>query len=104
MSFNATSKLLTVVLSNEASYAGGTDAGHLLTGLGFNLLPGVSIEDTGPTGVRDSSIQLHGGSVIINPESNPSPFQDVWGYANEAMGHFSDPARPNRRPIRFYHA
>ena len=37
MSFDSASKLLTVILSNEASYVGDPNAGHLLTGLGFNL-------------------------------------------------------------------
>ncbi len=96
MSFDTTSKLLRVVLSNDASYTGSPDAGHLLTGLGFNLLPGVFIEDTAG---RDSSIRLPDGSVIIDPKHDPNgtsgiPLsQDDWGYVTGgAMGHFLTPA------------
>ena len=95
MSFDATSKMLTVVLSNEACYTGTPDAGHLLTGLGFTLLPGVSIEDTAG---RNSAIRLPAGSVIIDPVTDPNGTsgillsQNDWGYVNGgAMGHFLDP-------------
>ena len=106
MSFDAASKLLTVLLSNNARYAGSSDAGHLLTGLGFSLLPEVSIMDTGPTGGRDSSIWLPAGLVIIDPVSDPNgtsgiPLsQDDWGYANGgAMGHFLDPGESTTNTV-----
>jgi hypothetical protein len=91
MSFDSDTNLLTVILSNEASYEGDPDAGHLLTGLGFNLPPGVSIEDVP---VHDSLVSLLGRSVIVDPIVDPDGTtgillsQDDWGYANEAMGHF----------------
>lgn len=99
MSFDSATKLLTVVLSNESSYAGSPDAGHLLTGLGFNLPTGVSIEDI-PGAGRDSTVQLTAGSVIIDPVSDPNGTsgilltQDDWGYANGVKGgHFVTAAR-----------
>jgi hypothetical protein len=92
MSFKSATNLLTVILSNEASYEGEPDAGHLLTGLGFNLPPGVSIQDTSG---QDSSISLPDESVIIYPNGTIgiSLSQDNWGFANHAMGHFSTEAQ-----------
>ena len=92
MTFDDSSKLLTVVVTNESCYAGGCDAGHLLTGVGFNLMPGVVIEDSG---ARNSAIWLPDGSAVVDPK-NPGVIalsQNDWGYAiNGAMGHFLDPA------------
>jgi hypothetical protein len=99
MSFDSGSKLLTVILGNDASYVGDPDAGHLLTGLGFNLLPGVSIQDTPE---RDSSISLAAGSVIVDPDgtSGISLSQDDWGYANGPTGgHFVDPAQSSTNTV-----
>ncbi|MBN2291937.1 MAG: hypothetical protein JXM70_05895 [Pirellulales bacterium] len=93
MSFDVISKKLTVLLSNDASYMGSPDAGHLLTGLGFNLLPGVFIEDTLS---RDSSILLPDGASIIDPRESSDIMlsQDDWGYVTGgSMGHFTTVAK-----------
>jgi hypothetical protein len=92
MTLDTMAKRLTVTLSNEASYSGSPDAGHLLTGLAFNLPTGVVIQDT-PT--RDSRIWLPAGSIILDPKKDPTGAsgialtQDDWGYASGvASGHF----------------
>ena len=101
MSFDSATKLLTVILSNEASYAGEPDAGHLLTGLGFNLPPDVSIEDVPGRDSSDLSSRRI-GDRRSRRDHRDLLSQDDWGYANPRRWAIlsTRPSRPSARCCR----
>jgi hypothetical protein len=81
MTWNASSGLLTITLTNTSGLTSGTTAtaSNVLTGLGFNLPAGVTLLNT-------SNIALPGGSSISSGEDLN---QNMWGWDSGIKGgHF----------------
>lgn len=76
MTHNSAQNYLTIELTNTSGVAGATLSQNLLTGIGFNLPTGVTINTTG-----SHLVSLTSGSVI-----SPSGSVDntKWGYGNPA--------------------